>query len=302
MAAPVIALLQRPADVPAVLPHASAFSTLVGCPLLAAIAPEEGGPAQPSPAVRAHVRAWVRAHHPKARVVALRGELLSAAMSLVADHGATCLAQSAPASTALVAQAPCPILVTHERCAPAAPGPIVVPIDSSLPADGVLSASICLAERARVPVVLLHALAPEREAPRGSRPEDWVDLLAVEHMLNDAQRQCAAHGITAEVVMRPGRAADVIVSEALRRRARAIVMSTHARTGLPRLLFGSVASAVAAAGATLTLLVRPGVVVCPELTLPAIADAAAPRAADPAGPRPTAQRESGAAADGDAPI
>lgn len=66
--------------------------------------------------------------------------------------------------------------------------------------------------------------------------------------------------------------ASVIASEAQRQRARAIVMSSHARTGLARLALGSVASAVVAAGAVPTLVVRPGIILAPELVPPSHAD------------------------------
>jgi nucleotide-binding universal stress UspA family protein len=81
----------------------------------------------------------------------------------------------------------------------------------------------------------------------GLRPEDEVEAetKARHHVLRLVPKGASRRGVRAEVrVVHSPDAAESIVAEARRRKADAIVMGTHGRGGLGRLLMGSVATDV----------------------------------------------------------
>jgi nucleotide-binding universal stress UspA family protein len=89
---------------------------------------------------------------------------------------------------------------------------------------------------ARMPSGPPHA-ANEKERNEHSRAEHYLDSILAR--LGD-------HGIAGETVVVPGDASAVLVDEARARNAEMILLATHGRSGLGRLIFGSVAEAVLA--------------------------------------------------------
>ncbi len=79
----------------------------------------------------------------------------------------------------------------------------------------------------------------------------------VEAYLNEKARSLRAEGIEVESAGRLGRAAEEIIDYARTRDVDMIMMSTHGRTGLGKMLFGSVAGRVLLSGVKPVLLVRP---------------------------------------------
>ncbi len=132
--------------------------------------------------------------------------------------------------------------------------PILVPVDFSLCSDGVVHEAAQLARDLHCSLELLHVVdvapgVPGETLVRAQLdgPVQSVDALR-DAEARDAmpryQRRALAFGVAARVVVRHGGVVDAILDEARRSGARLLVMGTHGRTGLSRLLMGSVAEQV----------------------------------------------------------
>lgn len=141
---------------------------------------------------------------------------------------------------------------------------ILVPIDGSAPAERALQEAIKLAD-GRAQLRLLYVL--EETYPldaEGYAVIDYAALrLAVRHTgeraLLLAAEKVRQSGATAETMLREAggeRIATVIDGEALNWPADLIVIGTHGRSGLSRLLLGSVAEGVVRSASVPVLLVR----------------------------------------------
>lgn len=115
---------------------------------------------------------------------------------------------------------------------------ILVPLDGSALARRAVPYAVFLARAGRGRLIFLHAVA-ERAAPRGAHPDaegvpDHEALLA----------ECRAAGVEAAAHTVAGAAGAAIVRAAGELEADLVMMSTHGRGGLGRLLMGSVAEEV----------------------------------------------------------
>jgi nucleotide-binding universal stress UspA family protein len=130
-------------------------------------------------------------------------------------------------------------------------GTLVLGIDFSPASERALDHAIRTAREMGAHLILVHALRPlgapgldlqhpafdpERNEssdalPQGAQPQAWL------------QRARQA-GVGADIVTRAGDPVHVILEEAHRRRAQAIVVGSHGRTGLGKRLLGSVAEGV----------------------------------------------------------
>ncbi len=100
-------------------------------------------------------------------------------------------------------------------------------------------------------VILLHVTSAGD--PPLSLEDSWMQRSESE--LRD--RILAEHNVEFEHLTLPGSAADVITSVARRKKVDLIVMGTHGRTGLSRLMMGSVAQGVLSDAPCTVLTVRP---------------------------------------------
>jgi len=133
---------------------------------------------------------------------------------------------------------------------------ILVPLDGSPLAEGILPevaelASLHGAELMLLRVALAHTLP-------GVDATD-AQVYAVEEAegyLAEVERRLAPQGITVTRAVRYGRAAEEILDHAQVRRVDLIAMCTHGRTGILRLVLGSVAEAVLRASPVPVLLLR----------------------------------------------
>ena len=142
---------------------------------------------------------------------------------------------------------------------------ILVPIDGSDTAGLGLAEAIRLAKlsggRLRVFHViddLSFALAMDAYA---GHPGDWLHALREEgtRLLQDAERAAAAAGVKADAVLHEsfnGKVADVIAAEACKWPADLIVVGTHGRRGIGRLVLGSGAESILRSAPVPVLLVR----------------------------------------------
>ena len=129
---------------------------------------------------------------------------------------------------------------------------ILVPIDGSEPSRAGLERAIALARGQNGRLRLVHVV-DENAVMQGMEPAinvgGLLDLLAQEGRKLLAQAGATAHkrGIKADTVLYEasiGRVADRIVEVASKWRADVIVMGTHGRRGLSRVVMGSDAESV----------------------------------------------------------
>ena len=126
---------------------------------------------------------------------------------------------------------------------------ILVPLDGSKLAEGVLPYARLLAGALGLPVGLLHVNDPETAAP-AIRPVEGADYL----------KEVAASfppSLAVSCGVESGKAAEVIVDSASRDSGTVITMATHGRSGAQRWLLGSVAQKVLQASMNPLLLIRP---------------------------------------------
>jgi nucleotide-binding universal stress UspA family protein len=125
----------------------------------------------------------------------------------------------------------------------------LIPLDGSTVAEAVIPVFLEFAVPLKLEVVLLQVLAPVTpQVSEGSRhlvvnPRERLQQEAEAYLGRYAEGLCA-HGLSARIAVRIGDAATEIAAGAREYQADLIVMSTHGRSGLSRLLFGSVAEAV----------------------------------------------------------
>jgi nucleotide-binding universal stress UspA family protein len=126
---------------------------------------------------------------------------------------------------------------------------ILVPLDGSYLSEAILPHMARLAHGRELRLVLLHVVAedPATRAGRGdAAARTRRQALAAEHerYLREREEQIADPLVTVEVPVRFGNPVDEILACAREVGAQLIAMTTHGRTGLRRLVFGSVAAAV----------------------------------------------------------
>ena len=126
---------------------------------------------------------------------------------------------------------------------------VLVALDGSPSSEAVLRFLLEIAGPLEMKLILLRVLEPIPPMPiEGTR---HVTLDDVEARRRDAEEYLAplaatlhARGVNVTYAVRRGRPADEILAAAREDNADLIAMATHGRTGLGRVLFGSVAEAV----------------------------------------------------------
>jgi nucleotide-binding universal stress UspA family protein len=126
---------------------------------------------------------------------------------------------------------------------------VLVALDGSPSCESVLRFLLEIAGPLDMTVMLLHVLEPVPPQVLDANPKVIVE--DVEARRRDAEEYLApiaaalrAQGVDTSWAVRRGRPADEILAAAKESSAELIAMATHGRTGLGRLLFGSVAEAV----------------------------------------------------------
>jgi nucleotide-binding universal stress UspA family protein len=135
---------------------------------------------------------------------------------------------------------------------------ILVPLDGSIVAEAALTPAVDLAREAGARLVLLRA-AQAHTLPMADPIQAQVDVMreAQEYLAAARARVTAAGVRDVEISAWYGPAVEAIVEAARYRHADLIVMSSHGRSGVSRLVLGSVAESVLRATAVPILLIRP---------------------------------------------
>ncbi|MBI4506345.1 MAG: universal stress protein [Chloroflexi bacterium] len=144
---------------------------------------------------------------------------------------------------------------------------LLVPLDGSRFAEAALPHAIALARALGGRIVLVRVHVPPRAVPELALVAPGVDeeadqqgRLAAETYLAEVVERLRRERLRPQAVLQTGPAAEGILEGARAARAGVIVMATHGRTGLERLLFGSVATEVLHRSVLPLLLVRPAAV------------------------------------------
>jgi nucleotide-binding universal stress UspA family protein len=137
----------------------------------------------------------------------------------------------------------------------------VVPLDGSTVAEAIVPFILEIAGPLDLEVILLRVLPPVPDRTVQTAAPDIVETLEAQHA--DAEEYLAAlaaelhaRGVRARTQVRRGEPPAQILAVAGEADADLIAMSTHGRTGLRRVLFGSVAQAVLEEAKVPVLLIR----------------------------------------------
>ena len=203
--------------------------------------------------------------------ILLEADIRHADLILIATHGRSGLGRWVYGSIAeaVLARATVPVLLVRAWDQPPGAAPfgdqprILVPLDGSPFAEEALPAALSMARALKGRLVLLHAVSP---AETTALPEQG--LLGVQ--ATAAEREAAAHQylvgllgslagerVQAQPVVRAGLPAGAIAEVVREYGVTLVAMATHGRTGLPRLVMGSVADTVLRRSNLPLLLVRP---------------------------------------------
>lgn len=142
---------------------------------------------------------------------------------------------------------------------------ILVPLDGSPPSEAGLKVAIDMARLTGGQIRLLHVIDP---MPFAYSAEGYgamaTDVLALmresgEKLLQAARQRVAAEGVAVDTVLLDGyggRLCDRVGEQVQDWKAELIVIGTHGRRGVPRMLLGSDAEQVLRTAAVPVLLVR----------------------------------------------
>jgi nucleotide-binding universal stress UspA family protein len=134
---------------------------------------------------------------------------------------------------------------------------LLVPLDGSVFSERALSLAMTLARHLGAQLVLMRA-ASASVFPGADATQ--AELRAVEEAqtyLVNLKAELSGQGVSIEIAVPYGDAAEEILQEIGTRHAGLVVMCTHGRSGLGRWIFGSVAEKVLAGSPAPVLLVRP---------------------------------------------
>ena len=141
---------------------------------------------------------------------------------------------------------------------------ILVPLDGSRLGESAVGYVERAADPSRTEIILLQVVAPVgvgkviREGESSAYRGHALRRMRAERYLETLRKRLGRRGLRARAVVRSGDPAEEILDCAAAERVTLIAMSTHGRTGLRRVLFGSVAEAVLRKSSLPILLARAG--------------------------------------------
>ena len=128
---------------------------------------------------------------------------------------------------------------------------IMVPLDGSELAQSALSHAVELCSALDATLLLFYVRDPRSGSVEAAR-----------RYLEYVRNQQAASGVTIEILVRDGPVATTIIEAIEKERIDLLAMATHGRSGLQRVVYGSVAEQVLRSSSKPVLLVRvPGAAV-----------------------------------------
>ena len=132
-------------------------------------------------------------------------------------------------------------------------------MDFSVCSQAALRSAALLGHRLKTQMVLVHAVqSPAAAPPRETNLPKSLRAKA-ERRVQAALGVSSANELIADLILTPGDPVEVILDQAKRLRADLIVLGTHGRRGLQRLVLGSVAESVVRRAGCPVLVVKAGV-------------------------------------------
>ena len=148
---------------------------------------------------------------------------------------------------------------------------VIVPLDGSDLAEAALPYAAIIAQRMNMSITLARVLYLDNVAySEGYNLGDMLNAAEAEieadarRYLVSVARQLREEGLEVETEILRGSASSEIVTQARRTDHSMIALATHGRSGVSRLLMGSVAEAVVRASGDPVLVVRPSTAVTPD--------------------------------------
>jgi nucleotide-binding universal stress UspA family protein len=168
----------------------------------------------------------------------------------------------------VVKKAQLPVLLTR----PDSPAPkraiqrVLVPVDGDLPPTDLLESLNFLCPDGRAEIVLLRVLAPLHDPAPQWAPVSSLSRSGPERLLQELADSLEEEGYTAWPMTCVGKAEDEILIHGKNLGVDVIAMTTHGRSGLERLLEGSISEKVLRRSPVAVLLQRPLILRKPTLT------------------------------------
>ena len=142
--------------------------------------------------------------------------------------------------------------------------PILHATDFSGASRAAFAKAVDMARRERAPLLIAHVLSPVMPMMAGEgyvAPATWNEITSsyrttAQKKLDVLVRRAKGTGVRARALVLEGTPADAIVRAARARRAGTIVLGTHGRSGVARMLLGSVAARVVASAHCPVMTVR----------------------------------------------
>lgn len=175
----------------------------------------------------------IRDNHPDVAVLGRRGRRGLARLVL------------GDATAKVIGYAPCSVLVVPETAEMW--GPVLVATDGSRSSDAACVTAARIAHCCDSPLAVLSVMVPSHSEARQAEASQIVDRVVAALKKDD---------IPAEGLVERGIAEEMIIETAKRRRIGLIVLGSHGRTGLGRILFGSKAERVIEAAPCPVMIVK----------------------------------------------
>jgi len=175
----------------------------------------------------------IRDNHPDVAVLGRRGRRGLARLVL------------GDATAKVIGYAPCSVLVVPETAEMW--GPVLVATDGSRSSDAACVTAARIAHCCDSPLAVLSVMVPSHSEARQAEARQIVDRVVAALKKDD---------IPAEGLVERGIAEEMIIETAKRRRIGLIVLGSHGRTGLGRILFGSKAERVIEAAPCPVMIVK----------------------------------------------
>ncbi|MBI5741794.1 MAG: universal stress protein [Nitrospirae bacterium] len=150
----------------------------------------------------------------------------------------------------VIGHAPCDVLVVP-KAADVDFRKILVATDGSKYGDAAVSEAIAIAKRCDAPLVIISVVPSETESPfdivHSQMQKGLIsdqETLQAETVVKAAKNLAEENGVNARAFIYAGKPYDAVLETAKEQRVNLIVVGSHGRTGIARLLMGSVTERV----------------------------------------------------------
>lgn len=151
------------------------------------------------------------------------------------------------ATAKVVGYAHCPVLIAP-RGARMWQAHIVLATDGSAHSEAAAASALHIAERCKLPLTVVSATMASHNDSRKAEARGAADKVAA---------LATQRGVASEALVAEGRPDDVVVNTAAARSADLIVVGSHGRTGLAKILLGSISERIIGAANCPVLVAKP---------------------------------------------